>query len=141
MPIVAPPPEIQIVQHLDDAASGAAGISAEMLAASRPSSVAAMINALVAREAYVGWSRREFSSTASRPVAVTAYHDPRTGQSDGFYYRPDQPADLPPQVCRVRTGTDFANPERYVAIRWCHARLGVELPPTPPPPVGDLRVQ
>jgi len=140
MPVVASPPEIQVIARLDDAAASAVGISAEVIAAPHPGAVGEMIDGLVARETRVGWSRHEFRLSTS-PVAVTAYNDPRTGRSVGFYYRPDRPADLPPEVCRVQTGPDFSNPARYVAIRWCHARLGVEMPLTPPPPVGPLLAQ
>ena len=141
MPVATPPAEIpQVVAQLDDSAVLAVGISAQALVAHRPGSASAMIDELVARETPAGWSRFDVPFDVSRPIAVRAHVSGATLASDVFYYRPDRPADLPPEICRVRTdGRAFGDDARYVAIRWCHARLGVQLPIIRPPPVGERR--
>lgn len=141
MPVATPPVEApQVVAQLEDKAVLAAGVSAQALVARRPGSASAMIDELVARETPAGWSRFDVPFDVSRPIAVRAYVSDATLASDVFYYRPDRSADRPPEICRVQADDRaIGGDARYVAIRWCHARLGVALPVIRPPPVGEGR--
>lgn len=124
-----------IVATLHDVGAARRGIVAELIKLPAGQDGPAYAQALVEAEGLISWIPSE-PTVMSRPGASLGYRGRTAGNGRTVlvYYNPSRTS--PMQVCRMRSTNMGMSDERYRALRWCAASLGVTLPKKPSPPVA-----
>ena len=127
--------DFTLLRALDGSDLVREGIDAQVIALPQGMDVALFAEQVVQAEHLKAWNDGPIRrNERPEPLGYKALSE-GGGRSVVVYY--SRAENGPRVVCRLRTkGVTGLSATRYRALRWCAGQLGIELPTSPPPPVG-----
>jgi len=133
--LVSQSADFTVLRALDGSDLLVEGIDAQMIDLPKGINAESFAEQVVRAEHLKAWDDGPIRRNERlEPLGYKALSDGR-GRSIVVYY--SREGNGPSLVCRLRTrGATGLSAARYRALRWCAGQLGLELPTSPPPPVG-----
>jgi len=127
--------ELAVLRVLEGSDLSSEGIDAQVISLPRGVSAESFAEHVVQAEHLKAWGDGSIRQNETPgPLGYRALSE-GSGRSIVVYYSREEKG--PSVVCRLRTkGARGLSAARYRALRWCAGQVGVELPASPPPPVG-----